>query len=186
LMTTAPRQLSGRAIWPIVMLPLVVILTVLLFAVQGDAASAIDTGESFTFNHQKHLSAGIQCVFCHPGTLNGAVAGIPSVRKCIGCHKNIEVTSTAGQANVDILLQHWEEQIPLRWEKVNDQPDFVRFAHRPHIVAGVNCESCHGNVREMQVMRPAYRINMGFCLNCHRKQAPETQDLLVNCVTCHR
>ena len=183
-MTSVLRQPRGKAAWAIIALPIAALLILLLFAARGDAAGG--EGEAFKFNHKKHLAAGIQCVFCHPGTLNGAVAGIPSLRKCMGCHENIEVTSAAGQANVDILLRHWDEQTPLRWEKVNDQPDFVRFTHQPHIAAGVNCEDCHGNVREMEVLRPAYRINMGFCLHCHRQQAPETQDLLVNCVTCHR
>jgi hypothetical protein len=75
---------------------------------------------------------------------------------------------------------------PLRWVKTYDQPDFVYFSHRPHVVAGVNCEVCHGDVSQMTVVRQAYRINMGFCLHCHRQQEPEKVERLISCATCHK
>lgn len=184
-MTTAhsPRRRRGL----LFLFPLALIfLAVLGLAWYGRSAGASTEDEPFKFNHEKHLAAGIECLFCHPGALNGPVAGIPSVRKCIGCHESVEVASDRGRANVEVLLRYWEEGRPLRWEKVYDLPDFVKFEHRPHIAAGVNCESCHGNVREMEVLYPAYRINMGFCLHCHRQQPAEKQALLTGCVTCHR
>ena len=76
---------------------------------------------------------------------NGPVATLPSLAKCVGCHRNVQVTSDEGQASVDVLMQHWDEGVPLRWEKTYEQPDFVYFTHRPHIAAGVNCEDCHGD-----------------------------------------
>ena len=184
---TNARSLRHRKLSWVIVFPLfMALLAVMVFIWYNQATGASIEDEPFKFNHKKHLAAGVECLFCHPGTLNGAVAGIPSTRKCIGCHGNIEVTSAKGMADVETLLHYWEEGIPLRWKKVNDQPDFVRFDHRPHIVAGVNCESCHGNVREMEVLRPAYRVNMGFCLQCHRQQPAEKQALLTGCVTCHR
>jgi hypothetical protein len=104
----------------------------------------------------------------------------------VGCHQNVQVSSEKGRQDIKVLLELWEMDRPLRWEKVNDQPDFVYFAHRPHIAAGVNCENCHGNVSEMAMARQAYRINMGFCLDCHRQQEPEEVERLVQCATCHK
>ena len=168
---------------------LVLLLMIMaLVLIQQDGATAAEdpaSGEAFPYNHQKHIAAGVECVFCHPGVLNGAVAGVPSVQKCVGCHQNIQVTSKEGQANVDLLMHYWDAGRPLQWEKTYDQPDFVYFAHRPHIAAGVNCENCHGDVSQMSVVRLAYRINMGFCLQCHRRQAPGKVDRLVSCATCH-
>ena len=157
-----------------------------LISGQGRASAETPAEDSLRFTHQKHVAAGVPCVFCHPGVLHSPVAGIPSLAKCAGCHQNIQVTSAEGQAQVDILMEHWDKGVPLRWAKVNDQPDFVGFTHRPHIAAGVYCEACHGEVGKMAMARPAYRINMGFCLACHTQQAAEKQDRLTSCATCHK
>jgi hypothetical protein len=141
--------------------------------------------ETLAFNHQVHIAAGAQCVFCHPGTLYGAVASIPSTAKCMGCHANVQVREEA-QPAVDILVQHWQDGQPLQWVKTFDLPDFVYFSHQPHIAAGVACESCHGDVGGMVVVEQTTRFNMGFCLGCHRDQAPEKVKRLETCSTCHQ
>lgn len=186
-MTKAEPVTPPRLPWklPVLLFVVMVVVFVVVFALQGMTMSA-RAGEDIHFNHQKHVSAGAQCVFCHPGVLNGPVAGLPSVEKCTGCHRSVEVESRKGQADVEKLMQYWEEGRSLRWVKRFDQPDFVFFNHRAHVTNGVNCESCHGNVGEMVSVYPVYRLNMGFCLNCHRQQAPEKQERLVDCVTCHK
>ncbi len=167
-------------------LPTVLLLSLVL-ALQGRATAETPQDATIKFNHQKHLAAGIPCLFCHPGAINGVVATVPSSQKCVGCHQNIEVTSQAGQATVDQLLQFWEEGRPLRWPQIVDLPDFVHFNHRPHLAAGKNCEYCHGDVSQMTMARLAYRINMGFCLqNCHRHQDAEKRQRLMDCATCHK
>ncbi len=170
----------------VVVIALACVFVLLIVALRGQAAAESPTDEILKFNHQKHVAAGVQCVFCHPGALNGPVATVPSVAKCVGCHQNVEVSGEEGQANVAILMNHWEEGVPLRWEKTHDQPDFVYFTHQPHIAAGVNCENCHGDVSQKTVARPSYRINMGFCLDCHREQSPEKVTRLVGCANCHQ
>jgi hypothetical protein len=195
----AQRRLRQRMIFALLLLLLSVLVFIILQGRAGDglladvAIAKSPADETIRFNHQKHVAAGAQCIFCHPGVLDGPVATLPSLAKCVGCHQNIQVTSgegevtvaNSGQAGVDILMRHWEEGIPLRWEKTHDQPDFVYFTHQPHVTAGVNCESCHGDVGQKTVARPAYRINMGFCLHCHRKQSPQKTSRLVSCSTCH-
>ncbi|MFQ5856247.1 MAG: cytochrome c3 family protein, partial [Anaerolineae bacterium] len=175
-----------------------------LYALIGPTAQAqppqpqpLRLGSGQAFSHQKHVEAGTQCVFCHAGVLNGAVAGLPSVAKCMGCHQNVQVSDEQDQPDVDMLVRMWEEGRPLRWAKVNDQPDFVYFSHRPHVANGVSCEACHGDVSHMDIARPVYNVNMGFCLDCHRQQAPEKAsalkgfqarrvERLVDCKTCHK
>jgi hypothetical protein len=73
----------------------------------------------------------------------------------------------------------------VEWVKVTEEPGFVYFNHRPHIAAGVACESCHGNVA-LTGYAQSYNLNMGFCLNCHHQQAPEKVKVLIDCATCHR
>ncbi len=163
------------------------LLVALVFALQSPATAEDPLAETIKFNHEVHIDAGAECLFCHPGGLTGKVSGIPSSQKCVGCHQNVQVTSEAGQVEVDKLFHAWEAQEPLLWPNVVDLPDFVYFAHFPHINAGKNCEKCHGDVSEMAMAVPAYRINMGFCLkNCHRHQEPVKRERLMNCVTCHQ
>lgn len=164
-------------------------LLLLAFAMtlQSPATAEDTSSVLIQFNHRKHVDAGAQCLYCHPGGLTGKVSGIPSTQKCMGCHRNIEIRGEEGQADVDKLLRAWETGQPLLWPKVVDLPDFAYFSHFPHINAGKNCERCHGDVSSMAVVVPAYRINMGFCLkNCHRHQEPEKRERLMNCVTCHQ
>jgi hypothetical protein len=140
--------------------------------------------QPLVFKHQQHIAAGASCLYCHPGARDGAVAGYPSLAKCMGCHNNVQPKNPADQADIDLLLKAWETKQPVQWVKINDQPDFVQFNHRPHIAAGVACESCHGNVSQMGIAQ-RYNLNMGFCLNCHRQQAPEKVKRLIDCATCH-
>ena len=65
------------------------------------------------------------------------------------------------------------------------QPDFVHFNHRPHVAAGVACETCHGDMTKETVAQAIPRQNMGWCLDCHSKQAPEKWTRLSDCSTCH-
>jgi len=178
------RHRLRRTIVLFVVLLLIVAAALIL---QGRAAAKESPSETIRFNHQKHLAAAVPCLFCHPGALNGQVATIPSVAKCAGCHRNIQVTGEKGRAAVEVLLRAVEEGRPLRWPKIVDLPDFVYFNHRPHIAAGKNCEQCHGDVSQMTQARPAFRINMGFCLqNCHRHQDATKRERLMDCATCHQ
>ena len=67
-------------------------------------------------------------------------------------------------------------------------PDFVHYNHRPHIAAGLNCETCHGDLAKETVYQNPQLMNMGWCLNCHRQKAandPVKYAKLTDCGTCH-
>lgn len=137
------------------------------------------------FNHQVHVELGIQCLYCHPGAWRQASAGLPSSAKCWGCHQQMTNTKPAQQ----ILVAYVEAGEPIPWVPVFIQPDFVFFNHRPHIAAGLNCETCHGEISRLTVAQPIPRQNMGWCLDCHRTHAAGDEEKLVrltDCATCHR
>ena len=137
------------------------------------------------FNHEVHVGFGVQCLYCHPGAWRQASAGIPTGAKCWGCHQQIPIKNADQQRLADYVAAG--ESIP--WVPVFIQPDFVYFNHRPHIAAGVNCETCHGEISRMTVAEPQHGQNMGWCLDCHRKQAEGDSEKLVkltDCATCHR
>ncbi len=57
---------------------------------------------------------------------------------------------------------------PIRWARIHDLPDYVYFNHSIHLAKGVGCESCHGRVDEMPLIRQAETLQMEWCLECHR------------------
>jgi hypothetical protein len=68
------------------------------------------------------------------------------------------------------------------WQRVYEfEPTaHVKFNHAPHIAAGVDCATCHGDMTKQTVARRAVNHTMGFCIQCHQqKQAP------LDCITCH-
>jgi hypothetical protein len=137
------------------------------------------------FNHSLHLGFGVQCLYCHPGAWKGHSAGIPTQNKCWGCHQQIPVKNEDQQKLKDAVLNNQ----PIQWVPVFIVPDFVYFNHRPHIAAGLNCETCHGELSQMTVAEPRKNLNMGWCLHCHRTRAAGNEALeirLTDCGTCHR
>lgn len=134
------------------------------------------------YSHQVHIEAGVQCLFCHSNALRSPIAGIPSVQKCMGCHAVIETESS----EVQKIAQFYENEQPIPWVRINVQPEFVYFDHQPHLGAGLNCETCHGAVGQMNVTRQVAKMDMGWCLDCHLDQPQEKVARLADCLTCHK
>ncbi len=136
------------------------------------------------FPHNLHVGLGIQCLYCHPGAARGPNAGLPTQNKCWGCHQQI-AKQTPELAK---LAQYVQNNQPIPWVPVAIVPDFVRFNHRPHIAAGLNCETCHGDMSKVTIAQNPQVMNMGWCLNCHREKTqndPVKREKLLDCSTCH-
>ncbi len=179
-----------RSRWAVIGIVLVLFL-VAVAAVYAAPRQASDTtatspAQPVAFSHKTHTDKGIDCLFCHSNAPRAQVASVPSVEKCMGCHQVVTPKDPQAKAEVEKVRDAWERGVPLRWQKMFDQPDFVYFSHRPHIQADVQCETCHGDVGNMDMPKPGYYVNMGFCLDCHRKQAPEKVAKLTDCATCHK
>jgi hypothetical protein len=159
---------------------LVVVLVaggVYLFISQAQAAAQ----QPILFPHVNMVQAGIPCLFCHTDATRSPVAGIPSVDKCMGCHKAIATNVPAIQK----IAAYYQNGEPVPWVLVNKLPRFVYFSHRVHVVSGgFNCERCHGDVGHMTVDQPVTRMTMGWCLSCHQTQP--NADQLKDCVVCHQ
>jgi hypothetical protein len=56
----------------------------------------------------------------------------------------------------------------VHWKRVHRLPDHVYFAHQWHVKAGIACQTCHGPIQEMTVVRQYADLSMGWCLDCHR------------------
>jgi len=133
---------------------------------------------SMAFDHQIHAGQyQIPCQYCHAYADQARVAGIPSLRKCMGCHK----FGPKDKPVVQRLAAMFEEGKSATFARVNDMPDYVYFSHRVHVLKGVKCAECHGEVAKMHKVVPAHTFTMGFCLDCHRQRGAS-----VDCVTCHQ
>ena len=129
------------------------------------------------FSHKLHAGDNqIPCEYCHSGARRSAVAGVPSLERCLGCHRIIAYD----RPEIVKLAARVEKNRPVAWIKVNDVPDFVRFNHRPHVRARVQCQECHGPVETMERVRRFSSLEMGWCLDCHRSRGAST-----DCLACH-
>jgi hypothetical protein len=141
------------------------------------------------FSHMLHAGTlKVPCAYCHSGASRSRVAGVPSVETCMGCHR---VTKT-DSPSIQRLTAIYESGEALQWQRLHTLPDHVFFDHRPHVAAGIACQSCHGEVQSMQTLSRQMSMRMSNCLACHRdpsealpknspiKHGPE------NCAACHR
>ena len=61
-------------------------------------------------------------------------------------------------------------QGPIEWVRVHGLPDHVYFNHAQHVSVGkVACQTCHGEVQNMEVVKQHSPLSMGWCINCHRE-----------------
>jgi hypothetical protein len=129
------------------------------------------------FSHRIHAGVRqISCLFCHDSADRSPVAGMPEAKKCLLCHHIILHQFPP----IQDLHEYDERGEPIPWVRVYRLPDYVHFNHEMHLAKGVDCSACHGDVKAMDRIIVAYTIQMGFCVDCHRKNhAP------VDCTICH-
>lgn len=146
------------------------------------------------FSHQHHVGGlGIDCVYCHSSGQRSAFAGMPAASVCMKCHEKIWPNSPL----LEPVRRAYYEGAPLKWNRVNDLPDFVYFDHSIHNAAQIACAACHGDVTQMPLMSKAMAFHMNDCLACHRHPPPEARVVsqvnddpyaspLTECYACHR
>ena len=117
------------------------------------------------FSHQAHVSGrGIDCRYCHTSVEESGFAGIPSTQTCMTCHSQIFADSPA----LAMVRESFQNGESIPWIRVHDLPDFAYFDHQIHVAKGVGCETCHGRVDQMPLIRKTETFYMEFCLECHR------------------
>lgn len=144
------------------------------------------------FSHKVHAGNNqINCLYCHGGAFEGKQANIPSVNVCMNCHMTVseyagpqlyreDGSQVDGTAEIQKLYEHagWDpnartytgEGKPIEWVKLHNLPDHVYFNHSQHTNAGlVQCQTCHGNITEMDEVYQFADLSMGWCVNCHRE-----------------
>ncbi len=134
--------------------------------------------QPIAFTHKVHLQNGMQCTDCHKGVAEGPDATIPNVQLCMACHQVIATDKP--EIKKVAAYQDKGEQIP--WHRVYwfYQSAHVKFWHGPHIRAGVDCATCHGDMKQQTVAVRKEGLDMKFCVDCHRLHKAPT-----DCTACH-
>jgi len=135
--------------------------------------------QPFQFPHNIHVGKQIACTeYCHESVSEGPVAGLPSVRTCLSCHRTI----ATNRPRIRQITQMREAGRDFAWNRVFGYPatSHVRFNHAPHIRAEVQCTTCHGNIGAQKVAQRNVEMTMGFCVNCHNERKAS-----IDCLTCH-
>jgi len=152
------------------------------------------------YSHRIHAGDnGIDCKYCHSSARVSKHSGIPSLNICMNCHKSISEVADATQAegqseygvdyNSEIKKLYdavgWDDAEqkytgktkPVKWVRIHNLPDFAYFNHSQHVVVGgVECQTCHGPVEEMEIMSQHSPLTMGWCINCHRETNVKVKD----------
>ena len=117
------------------------------------------------FSHEHHVSGlGIDCRYCHTSVETSTFAGIPATETCMSCHSQIWVDSPM----LEPVRESMRTNVPIRWNRVHDLPDYAYFNHAIHVQKGVGCVSCHGRVDRMPLTWKEEPLTMQWCLACHR------------------
>jgi hypothetical protein len=140
--------------------------------------------QPINYSHQIHAGKlGMNCLYCHYGAEKSAIANIPPVGTCMGCHK----IAATDKPEIQKLTGYFQRGEPIPWVKVHRLPDYVKFNHKRHVLAGVACETCHGPVKEMAVVYQYSSLKMGWCVSCHRQKMQEDPQspVTMDCLICH-
>ncbi len=145
-----------------------------------------DTGyapeQYINFSHKIHGGdLKIDCRYCHFNAERGKHAGVPPMSVCLGCHgpnngavrndspeiqKLLKVADEGRYTDAEGIVH---EGGVVHWNRVHRLPDFVYFSHQWHLRANIACQTCHGPVEDMAVVRQHAPLTMGWCIECHRK-----------------
>lgn len=172
---------------PLLVIAAFVLMGVAVLAVPlAGAASTSGPDQPVAFTHLTHATTlGLQCEFCHRNVATGANASVPAVGQCMFCHKVVNgdnpTVQPAKVAEIQKVVDAYNNNAPVNWVRVHRVPDHVRFVHEAHIQAGFQCATCHGDVPNMDKVRQVRSLNMGDCLACHRQNNAPT-----DCTICHK
>ena len=129
--------------------------------------------QPIAFSHALHAGQyEIACQYCHTGVEIGKSANIPSANICMNCHTHIQ--NVGGKEGISPEIQKIYNAVdnnqPIEWVRVHNLPDLAYFNHAQHVaVGGVECQTCHGPIQEMEVVGQHSTLTMGWCIDCHRQ-----------------
>ena len=143
---------------------------------QGDGTHEPPT-QPIAFSHKVHSGLKLKCQQCHPNPDPGDVMTLPVSERCMTCHATLAKDKT----EVEKLAKFADAQRTIPWVRVYSVPAGVYWSHRSHLSAGIQCDTCHGEVASMdKTVKVTNVTTMDGCLRCHRERKAGT-----GCGLCH-
>lgn len=166
---------KSKAVRTLVMLIFVVVLLDLgLDKVMGiGIQQGYAPKQPIAFSHKLHAGEHqIDCNYCHSTVYESKNASIPSANICMNCHSQIKKESP----EIQKIYRAIERNKPIEWVRIHNLPDLAYFNHAQHTqVGGVECQTCHGPIQEMDVVYQYSPLTMGWCIDCHRETPLNTE-----------
>jgi len=130
--------------------------------------------QPIAYSHALHAGKyKIDCQYCHSTASFSKQASVPSISTCMNCHSYIDAKDKYdGEVSPEIqkVRDAYKSKTPVRWVRIHNLPDYAYFNHSQHVgVAGLECQTCHGPIETMEVVRQDATLQMGWCINCHRE-----------------
>lgn len=176
-------------------MPVTIFVAIASFALTYFASRAERDGVGYSpdqpilYSHKLHAGdMKIDCQYCHVGVEKSRHAMVPAVATCMNCH----TVARKDRPEIVKLTEYYNEGKPLLWKRVHKVPDYAYFSHSVHVNKGIQCESCHGNIMQMEKVGQMRSFTMGSCLDCHRNAhnkmpyLKEVKNGPENCFACHR
>jgi cytochrome c2/heme/copper-type cytochrome/quinol oxidase subunit 2 len=167
----------------IILVTALVVAFVAKTAIDGLYSVGVQQGyapaQPIAFSHALHAGQyEIACQYCHTGVEIGKSANIPSANICMNCHTHIQ--NVGGKEGISPEIQKIYNAVdnnqPIEWVRVHNLPDLAYFNHAQHVaVGGVECQTCHGPIQEMEVVGQHSSLTMGWCIDCHRQTEIATE-----------
>jgi anthranilate/para-aminobenzoate synthase component I len=102
---------------------------------------------------------------------------MPSPGLCLNCHKVVTQGARSGKFEINKIYRAIQSGKSIPWVRIHKLPDHVFFSHAQHVGAGkIKCQQCHGKVEEMDLVKQAADLSMGWCVNCHRRTPVQFTD----------
>jgi cytochrome c553 len=138
-------------------------------AIAMGRSTNFEPAQPIKFSHAVHAGQNkTDCNYCHYTAKTSKTAGIPAGSVCLNCHFLVRNGSRSGATEIAKVIGALDEKRAVGWVRIYKLPDFSFFSHEQHVSAGqINCEACHGNVKEMDRIYQFTDLSMGWCINCH-------------------
>jgi len=154
----------------------IAIAAAVLSAYSGASSSqGFSPEQPIAFPHPVHVQTlGLNCLYCHYAANKSPDPGMPAVSTCMGCHTIIGPQRPALQGRpartseeIRKLQEFATKRQAIPWVRIHKLPEYVHFPHMRHVNAGVTCQTCHGQIQNMERVAQFASLNMGWCVNCH-------------------
>ena len=108
------------------------------------------------FSHKIHAGDNqIDCKYCHSGARTSAVAGVPSLNVCMGCHNTISEYEGEEDLANGYTKEFYTKEIKKLYEAVGWDEQKFRYT---------------GTAKPVQwVVHQHAPLTMGWCIECHRQ-----------------